>query len=195
MKTLLLGAVCSVGLLSTVGCLQDRTYLDPQQNAGFNNTSASQMSLRDGRLAGDFGGRRGFNGEASRLEGSNDPAYGMTTVNVVRSQEEVGAAMVILSISGRSLDKFEVGEHSFHYDESSLDTNEQVFVNVCGGADDTAFDYDAPARDGTITIEDSPEGLRSVDIHTETPMIDNNTGLETGDVELTDSSFSFPMNG
>ena len=72
---------------------------------------------------------------------------------------------------------------------------EPIGRNVCGGADDTAFDYDAPARDGTITIEDSPEGLRSVDVHTETPTIDNNTGAETGEVELSDSSFSFPMQG
>lgn len=193
MKTLLLGA-CTVGLLSAA-CLQDHTYLDPQQNAGFNNTSASSMQLRDGRLAGDFGGRRGFNGEATRLEGSNDPAYGMTVVNVVRDQEDVGAAMVILSISGRTLDKMEVGEHSFHYDESSMNGDEEVFSNVCGGNTSSSFDYDAPARDGTITIQDAPNGLRTVDIHTETPVVDSSTGEETGGIELTDSSFSFPMQG
>jgi hypothetical protein len=183
-----------VGLLSA-GCLQDKTYLDPDQNAGFNNTSASTMQLRDGSLRGDFGGRRGFNGEATRLEGSNDPAYGMTVVNVVREQQDTGAAMVILSISGKTLDQYEVGEHAFHYDESSLNTNEQVFANVCSSAGSSdSFDYDAPAQDGTITIEDSPEGLRNVQVHTETPVVDG-SGVPTGDVEITDSAFSFPMQG
>ena len=191
MKTLLLGA-CTVGLLS-VGCLQERTYLDPEQNVGFNSTADSTMQLRDGSLRGDFGSRRGFNGEATQLDGSNDAAYGMTVVNVVRSQQEVGAAMVILSISGRTLDKFEVGEHSFQYDESSANREEQVYVNVCGGSDSNSFDYDAPADHGTLTIEDTPDGLRNVQIHTETPTIDPATGTETGTIETSDSAFGFVL--
>lgn len=189
MKTLLLGA-CTVGLLT--GCLQERTYLDPEQNLGFNSGSSSNMSLRDGRLSGDFGPRRGFDGEATRLEGSNDPQYGMTVVNVVREQQNVGAGMVILSISGRTLDNFEAGEHTFRYDQNELSaTNNEVFVNVCGGNDDSAFDYDAPAESGTITVEDTADGLRQVDIHTETPVLDPATGLQTDDVEISDSSFSY----
>ncbi len=191
MKTTLLLGACTIGMLS-VGCLQEHTYLDPDQNAGFTNTSSSTMSLRDGALRGDFGDRRGFNGEATRLEGQNDPAYGMTTVNVVREQDGVGAGMVILSISGRTLDKLDVGEHPFSYDDS-FENSSEVYVNVCGGDDDSAFDYDQPAQAGTITIEDSPNGLRTVDVHTETPSLDPQTGAETGANEITDSSFSFPM--
>ncbi len=187
MKTILLGA-CTVGLLT--GCLQERTYLDPEQNIGLTGSS-SNMSLRDGQVHGDFGPRRGFDGEATRLEGSNDPQYGMTVVNVVREQENVGAGMVILSISGRTLDNFEPGEHSFRYDQNDLSTNSEIFVNVCGGNDDTAFDYDAPAENGTITVEDGTDGQRHVDIHTETPVVDASTGVPTDDVEISDSSFAY----
>ena len=189
MKTLLVGA-CTVGLLTT-GCLQERTYLDPEQNLGPNSGSSSNMTLRDGRLQGDFGPRRGFDGEATGLEGSNDPQYGMTTVNVVREQEDVGAGMVILSISGRTLDRFEAGEHRFEYDQSDMSSNSEIFVNVCGGNDDTAFDYDSPAANGTITVEDNTDGQRYVDIHTETPVIDASTGVPTDEIELTDSSCSY----
>ena len=188
MKTLLLGA-CTVGLL-TAGCLQERTYLDPDQNVGLDSNTSSNMALRDGRLSGDFGARRGFEGEATRLEGSNDPQYGMTVVNVVREQQSVGAGMVILSISGRTLDDYEPGEHRFSYDQTEL-SNGETYVNVCGGDDDTAFDYDAPADRGTITVEDSPDGVRYVDIHTETQVIDPNTGYTTDDVEVSDAAFSY----
>jgi hypothetical protein len=189
MKTLLLGA-CTLGLLAT-GCLQERTYLDPEQNLGPNTGSSSNMTLRDGHLTGDFGPRRGFDGEATRLEGSNDPQYGMTTVNVVREQQDVGAGMVILSISGKTLDDFQVGEHRFSYDQNDLSSNSQVFTSVCSGVDGSAFDYDQPADTGTITIEETTDGQRNVDVHTETSVIDPSTGIPTDDVELSDSSFTY----
>jgi hypothetical protein len=101
--------------------------------------------------------------------------------------------MVILSTSGRTLDELEPGEHTFRYDEASLDDDE-IFVNVCGGADASAFDYDAPAANGTLVIEDLPEGGRAVDLHTETPVLDLSSGEPTGAVEITDSSFTYQPN-
>ncbi|MDP2343359.1 MAG: hypothetical protein Q8O67_20545 [Deltaproteobacteria bacterium] len=189
MKTLLLGA-CTVGLL-TSGCLQERTYLDPEQNLGPNAGTSSNMSLRDGRLAGDFGPRRGFDGEATSLEGTNDPQYGTTTVNVVREQQSVGAGMVILSISNKTLDDFQAGEHRFSYDQNDLSSNSTILANVCSGSDMSGFDYDSPAESGTLTIEDTSDGLRHVDIHTETPVIDQATGIPTDAIELSDASFSY----
>lgn len=189
MKTLVLGAGTLVLLGAVTGCLQQRTYIDPEQSLDFTSETASNMSLHDGRLSGDFGARKGIDGEATRLEGSNDAQYGMTVVNVVREQKDVGAAMVILSISGRTLNDFEPGEHMFSYDENDL-SDSQVFVNVCGGNDDSAFDYDAPA-DGNIVITQTPDGQRQVDIHTETLVLDPSTGESTGTVELSDSSFTY----
>jgi hypothetical protein len=194
MKNLLVSAAALGLVASSVGCLQERTYLDPRQDLGFGGDgglSASNMNLRDGRLRGDFGARRGFDGAATDLQGSNDVDYRMTTVNVVREEAGRGAGMVILSTSGRTLDELPVGEHAFNYEDASLGANEEVFVNVCGGADAGAFDYDAPAREGTVTIEEDASGNRTVSIHTETPVVDPSTGVETGAVETSDSTFTY----
>lgn len=196
MKTTLLLGACAVGMLS-VGCLQDRTYLDPNQNLDpfASSSSSSTMNLKNGRLQGDIGGRRGFSGDATRLEGMNDPAYDTTSVNVVRTQEGTGAAMVILNISGRSLDRLSVGEHAFSASDFGSDV--VVYSNVCssGLADDSSFDYDAPVDQGTITIEDAPDGTRTVDVHTETRPIDPSTGEPLDGIEITDSSFAFTAGG
>jgi hypothetical protein len=193
MKTLLMSAATTALVASTVGCLQERTYLDPSANLGFGADPAANMSLRDGFLRGDFGDRRGFDGVATNLNGSNDGEYRMTTVNVVREEAGRGAGMVILSTSGRTIDALEAGEHVFRYDPESL-VDDEIFVNVCGGNDASAFDYDAPAANGSLTIVDLPEGGRSVDLHTETPVLNPATGEPTGAVELTDSSFVYQPN-
>ena len=196
MKNLLLGAATTAlagFVVTSTGCLQERTYVDPVGDPGFGGASASNMSVRDGYLKGDFGVRRGFDGEATNLQGTNDAEYRMTTVNVVREEASRGAGMVILSTSGRTLDELEPGEHAFHYDETGLGDDE-IFVNVCGGADASAFDYDSPAANGTLTIEDTPTGLRRVDLHTETPLLDPATGAPTGTIETSDSSFAYQPN-
>jgi hypothetical protein len=171
--------------------MQDMTYLDPGvPGLAFGGTGSS-MSLRDGRLRGDFGVRKGFDGSATNLQGTNDPEYRMTTVNVVREEEGRGAGMVILSLSGRTLDELEPGEHSFRYDDTSLAGDQEIFANVCGGSGATSFDYDAPASRGTLAVAIADDGTRRVDLHTETPTIDPATGLQDGGVELSDSSFAW----
>lgn len=192
MKTLLFGA-CTAGLLLSVGCMQEYNYLDPAQNAGIGTSASSNLSLTDGYLAGDFGARRGFDGEATRLEGSTDRQYKMSVVNVVREQNNVGAGMVILSTSDITLDELTPGEHRFSYDEASY-ARTNIFVNVCSGADDSMFDYDAPAESGTVTVTDGANGLRTVEVVTETPTVDPVTGLQTGNVEVSNSTFSYQPN-
>jgi len=189
MKNNLRHAATAALVIASTGCLQERTYVDPTANLGFSPETASNMTLRDGALRGDFGARRGFDGVATNLQGSDDPQFRMTTVNIVREEAGRGAAMVIVSTSGRTLDELELGEHVFRYDETGLGDDE-IFVNVCGGQDASAFDYDAPAANGSLTIEDTPEGLRTVAVHTETPTVDPATGAPTGAIEITDSSFA-----
>lgn len=192
MKHILLGA-CGAGILASIGCVQDFTYVDPAQNIGF--AGGSNMALRDGFLAGDFGARRGFDGEATRLEGTSDRQYQNTSVNVVREQRGVGAGMVIVAVSGTTLEALSVGEHRFSYDEAEL-ASEAIYVNVCGGDSASGFDYDQPAQNGTVTIEDAPNGLRTVDVHTEAPRLDPITGVETGEMEESDATFTFqPQQG
>jgi hypothetical protein len=193
MKKLLLGAL-TTGLCGSVGCVQEYDYVDPTQNVDLGG-GASNMALQDGFLAGDFGTRRGFDGEATRLEGNSDREYRSTSVNVVREQRGLGAGMVILAVSGTTLDEMATGEHRFSYDEASF-SDEAIYVNVCGGDSSSSFDYDQPARNGSVTIEEAPNGLRSVDIQTATPVLDPATGIETGDVETATTSFTFrPQRG
>jgi hypothetical protein len=103
--------------------------------------------------------------------------------------------MVILAISGTTIDEMAVGEHRFSYDEASF-SDEQIYANVCGGDSSSSFDYDQPARNGTLTIEEAPNGLRTVDIQTEAPVLDPVTGVETGEVETSTATFTFrPQRG
>jgi len=193
MKNILLGA-CTAGLCLSVGCVQEFDYVDPTQNVDLGG-GGSNMALQDGFLAGDFGTRRGFEGEATRLEGSSDREYRSTSVNVVREQRGLGAGMVILAVSGNTLDEMATGEHRFSYDEASF-SDETIYVNVCGGDSSSSFDYDQPARNGTVTVEEAPNGLRTVDIQTEAPVLDPATGIETGEVETSTASFTFrPQRG
>ena len=193
MKNPLVGAL-TIGLCGSVGCVQEYDYVDPAQNVDLGG-GGSNMTLQDGFLAGDFGTRRGFEGEATRLEGNSDREYRSTSVNVVREQRGLGAGMVILAVSGTTLDEMATGEHRFSYDEASF-SDEAIYVNVCGGDSSSSFDYDQPARNGSLTIEEAPNGLRSVDIQTTSPVLDPTTGIDTGDVETATTSFTFrPQRG
>ncbi len=193
MKNILLGA-CAAGLCLSTGCMREFEYRDPTQNLDLNTGSGNAVSLRDGYLVGDFGSRRGFDGETTRLEGSTDHEYKSTSVNIVREQRGVGAGMVILAISGTTLDEMAVGEHRFAYDEAGF-SDEAIYANVCGGDSSSSFDYDQPARSGTIVIEEAPGGQRTVEVQTEAPVLDPMTGLETGEVETSTSNFTFRPQG
>jgi hypothetical protein len=174
--------------------MQEFAYVDPMQNVDIASGTGNTMSLRDGYLVGDFGTRRGFDGETTRLEGSTDLEYKSTSVNIVREQRGVGAGMVILAISGTTLDEMALGEHRFNYDEAGF-SDQAVYANVCGGDSSSSFDYDQPARNGTIVIEEAPGGQRTVEVQTETPVLDPMTGLETGEVETSTSNFTFRPQG
>ena len=179
--TLLTGL--SIGLSG--GCLQGIDANDDDSALG----AGVPVGIGEGFLAGDFGSRRGFVGDATRLEASIDRQHKSSLVHVVREQRGVGAAMVLVSLSGRTLDELEVGEHAFSFDEATLET-QSIFVNVCGGDTGAAFDYDAPAARGTLVVDIRDDGARTIDVHTETPRIDPATGKDTDVVETSDVSFT-----
>jgi hypothetical protein len=190
MKNLLLGTCASGLLLASVGCIDSYTYVDQDLlNGGFLGSGAN-MQLQNGRLQGDFGPRGGFDGDATLMSGNNDREYQMTTVNVAREQDRVGAGMVILSVVGRTLDDLEPGEHRFVYSESGLD--QQIYVNGCSGPDVRSFDYDLPADQGTVSVEQAPDGTRRIDIQAETTRVDPATGQPmVGSVETAEASFVY----
>ena len=80
------------------------------------------------------------------------------------------------------LEQLEVGEHSFSYDSSSLDTP-SLAANVCSGPDGGSIDYDRPADSGTVVVSNTDEG-RQIAVHTET-LLDETSG----ETEVSDTTF------
>lgn len=187
--------VGSLGLsLLAVGCMNEREYMDPAQNLGGLNGSVSNMAVRDGLLRGDFGPRKGFDGEATDMNGSSDYEFKTSNVNVAREENNKGAGMVILWTNGKTLEQLEDGRHDFAYDENSIDQDE-ITANVCSGAAPGSYDYDQPVDKGHIVVSDNPEGGKQVDVHTETNKLDPVTGARTDEVEVADTSFVFVPGG
>jgi hypothetical protein len=188
---LILGSL-SLALLA-VGCMNQREYMDPTQNSGLTG-SVSNMAVRDGNLRGDFGPRRGFDGEATDMQGSSDYEFKSSNVNVAREENGRGAGMVILWTNGKTLEQLDLGRHDFEYDENSLDQGE-ISANVCSGSAPGSYDYDQPADKGHIVISDNPQGGREVAVHTETHRLDPVTGARTDNLEVSDTSFTFVPGG
>jgi len=55
----------------------------------------------------------------------------------VREQRGLGAGVIILHVSGNTLDRLAPGEHTFSRDEALSD--QAIYVNVCGGQSASAF--------------------------------------------------------
>ncbi|OGQ09967.1 MAG: hypothetical protein A2138_20795 [Deltaproteobacteria bacterium RBG_16_71_12] len=177
MKHLVIGALA---LVAAAGCMNDRVYMDPVQNLSGTGTENS-LNLRNGTLRGDFGPRTGIDGPAV-AEGSSAPGSNSSTVTVTREEEGRGTGMVILWTNNLLLEQLEVGEHSFSYDSSSLDTP-SLAANVCSGPDGGSIDYDRPADRGTVVVSNTDEG-RQIAVHTET-LLDETSG----ETEVSDTTF------
>ena len=170
------------------GCMNERTYMDPTQNASF-GTSGQQnaVNLQNGHLRGDFGPRAGFDGNATDMQGSSDPEWRTSTVTVARAEDIRGTGMVIIWTNGITLENLEVGAHDYTYDPSSLDAT-PVSMNVCSGDDSSSIDYDRPVDHVTATVQDTPDG-RTYQMHTVTAKIDPQTGEPTTETEESDTTF------
>src|SRR5688500_7920101 len=86
MKHVIPALTITVGVVAATGCLNERVYVDPNSNASFEGAGApNNLNLADGTLRGDFGPRRGFDGNATEMQGSSDPEWRTSTVTVARS--------------------------------------------------------------------------------------------------------------
>ena len=175
-----------LALPAVVGCMNERVYMDPAQNASFGGGPQSTISLKNGQIRGDFGPRVGFDGNATEMQGTSDPQWRTSTVTVARSEATRGTGMVILWTNGITLENLDVGTHDYTYDESSLD-QAPVSMNGCSGGDSSSIDYDRPADHVTATVTQSPEG-RQIQLHTETAKLDA-AGNPTTDIETSDTTF------
>lgn len=169
------------------GCMNERTYMDPTQNASFGSGGPQNtINLANGHLRGDFGPRTGFDGQATDMQGSSDPEWRTSTVTVTRSEDIRGTGMVIIWTNGITLEALDVGAHDYTYDPTSLDAT-PVSMNVCSGGDSSSIDYDRPVDHVTATVQETPEG-RSYQLHTITAKL-NELGEPTNDVEESDTTF------
>ncbi len=185
--------ILAVAAVAATGCMNERVYMDPTQNASFGGGPQSNIGLADGTLKGDFGPRTGFDGNATDMQGSSDPEWRTSTVTVARSEQTRGTGMVIIWTNGITLENLEVGAHQYDYDPNSLDAA-PVSMNVCSGTDSASIDYDRPVDHVTATVQDTPNG-RQYQFHTATATIDPATGDVTDQTETSDTTFVLDSRG
>jgi hypothetical protein len=169
------------------GCLNERTYVDPDSAGRFQGSTPANVELQNGRLSGDFGPRQGFDGAATEMAGTSDRAFATSTTTIARSENGRGTGMIILWTDGVVLEQLEVGAHDFSYDPTALEAG-PLSVNVCSGGDSSSIDYDAPVETGSVVVTRTPEG-RVFDVHTETRALDE-MGNTTGALDVADAQFT-----
>lgn len=148
--------------------------------------SAQALALLEGRIDGDFGPRRDFDGFATEMRGSSDHEWGGSTITVVREEESRGAAMIILWTNGITIDDIQAGEYGFDYNPSRRESS-LVSANVCSGNSASSIDYDRPADHLRLVVTDV-DGGRRLDVTTETALT-NERGELTGETERARASF------
>jgi hypothetical protein len=148
MKMLAAGLI--VGSIGLVGCMESRTYLDPQQNGGGLGDSSigSNVKLNNAFMKGDIGPVTGINAPG-QIDGYDDPQLGSTTVNVTATSDK-GSGLVILSLD-KSLHNLPLGVTHM---TGSNDLSSSSYVQLCSdtaGGDSVHFDGIAEAVDITVT--------------------------------------------
>lgn len=159
MKTLAAGLI--VGSLGLVGCMESRTYMDPQQNApAYDGSLGSNVKLNNAFMTGDIGPVTGIKAPG-QIDGYDDPQLGSTTVNVT-SQSDKGSGLVILSLD-KSLRDLPLG---LTHMTGSNDLSSSSYVQLCSdtaGGDSVHFDGIAEAVD--INVTQTQTGARNFDIN------------------------------
>ena len=136
-------------LAASVGCLQSVDYVDPiglpfDTSEGENYQDIGP-NVRQARLSGQYGPQDTFQDAAAATSGYDDGA----TSNVVLETSSNGRmGMMIIDSWQGSLLTMPAGR----YTSSSTSLDNAVNVTVC------ATDFDAPAEDAVVVIEDTPAG-------------------------------------
>jgi hypothetical protein len=158
MKTLAAGLI--VGSLGLVGCMESRTYMDPQQNApAIDGSLGSNVKLNNAFMKGDIGPVTGLNGPG-QIDGYDDPQLGSTTVNVT-SQTDKGSGLVILSLD-KSLRNLPLGVTHM---TGSNDLSSSSYVQLCSDtAGGDSVHFDGIAEDVAINVTQGDAGARNFDI-------------------------------
>ena len=146
-------------LAMSVGCIQSTDYVDQIDNgdffAGGDVASDLNFDVRDARLSGRYGPTETFSNADATASGYDD---GSSTNLVLETRRSGQLGMLIIDSWNGSLRSLPAGT----YTSSSTDMESDVYVSVC------ATEYDAPASDAEIIIEDRPDGARVVTVEATT---------------------------
>ena len=135
---------------ASVGCLQSVDYVDPiglpfDTSEGTVNSQDIGPNVRQARLSGQYGPQDTFQDAAAATSGYDDGA----TSNVVLETSSNGRmGMMIIDSWQGSLLTMPAGS----YQSSSTSLSNAVNVTIC------ATDFDAPAEDAVVDIQDTPDG-------------------------------------
>lgn len=168
--------------LALTGCTVERTYApnDGDVASGFDNDNRFQqdewqaeedngwqagygtLPITSGRVRGDIGAVTNFDASTDYVDSYGDSYYTSITLNATDAQGRVG--MIILDVS--NMDLLNVPAGTYNYSAQNVDGSE-IYVTGCSSSDDSY--YDAPAEEGTIVVQDNPDGTRDVEIDATLP--------------------------
>ena len=186
MKTLMLSSLVLAGMVS--GCMVERDYLDPEQNAGWGGGGGfdrgeivNDPNIQGAQLSGDIGPVRQFNGPASASL-SDEDGYSNLTVDS-RAGNGTGFMMLYLDKSIRDLP---AGETHMQGSNSMEDTN---YVQLCSDSNQGDH-FDGIAEDVVVVVTERGD-VKDIDI--DATITDGFDGSSYGDAEPTVVSSHFTL--
>lgn len=197
MKTLISGSLLAAAISS--GCIVERQYSDPSNDGELQMVEAPfdrgvETSLREavnGRIVGDVGPVRGLDERATELTAYDDGYYGSVEMIVEPSRDD--AAMTIVNING-GLDHPALRpglSATFSADSYPTDENELYVTTIGCAGEKYAWDFDAPADDTQIVVEEGEvEGQMDVTVTSRFYERDPATGARLDSYTEATSTFS-----
>ncbi len=167
-------------LALSVGCLQSTDYVDiaDVNDAFLGEEFASDelgADVQNARLSGRYGPTETFRNAEATASGYDD---GSSTNLVLETRRGNQMGMLIIDSWQGSLRTMPPGR----YRSSSTDMDSDVYVSICG------TEYDAPASDAEIVIEDRPTGERVITVEATTDGeydgVDNRSDPSIGEFTL-----------
>ena len=125
-----------------------------------------------GHVGGDIGAVRQFDADTDQVDAWYDDAWKSTSITLTANDAAGRMGMVILDVEGVDLRTVPSGAFPFSAQSVDPTLSGGGFVNVTGCSSDPNSYYDEPALDGTITIQDAPDGSRDIEISTNLPDVD-----------------------
>ena len=152
-------AVAALVLLSTVACVNERTYVQPGDVAAGIQKGQSDAGFSRGSLTGDLGPIRSFNDDRASVNGYAGDEFGGSSSVTVTGAGAGGTGFVILDFYAMDLQNAPAGT----YRSNSAEMGD-IGVLVCSDSDDASIHFDGPAEEATVVIEDIDDNTREVTV-------------------------------